>query len=102
MSEYQTSTLVLDLDQPLQRAALHEAIRFLSSIPSLPSCSPSIRSQVQLALLRLTWLAIHLRFPASELDQLRTLNRVCRELLGSRSPLEAEQIYSTSLPRIQL
>lgn len=85
--EIQPSSLVLDLDQSLQRQALLEAVQLLSSIRRSSSCPVSIRSALASAQLRLVYLAIHLRYPAQEEAQLQSLNRALQLELRPQSAI---------------
>ena len=93
--------LILDLDQHLHRQALLESIQFLSTLYStLSSSQESPRSLCRQALLRLTYLAIHLRTQSETQSELRSLHRMCQRDLASA--LERQQSQTLSLPRFPM
>lgn len=92
--------LILDLDQHLHRQALLEAIQFLSILySSLSTGQEQSRHLTRQALLRLTYLGIHLRTQSEIHSEIRSLHRMCQQDLARA--LEAQTSRSSlHLPRL--
>lgn len=96
--EVQTSELIIDLDQHLNRQALLEAIHFLSLSGQTSNLS-ECRNLIAQAQLRLTYLALQCRTSSEIRSEILSLNRHCQHHLART--LERQQFQISSYPNLQ-
>lgn len=83
--------LVLDLDQHLHRSALLESIRFLELLNlEIEPSRVSARNLIAAALLRLTYLAIHLRIHSEIRSEILSLHRSALRHLSQTLQTQSE------------